>query len=176
MWSPNSIPNSPEADVRIDGGNALQSWVLLSGEYAVGQLRVDVGDELRLSTQSFAEPTSLTVHSKLTNDGRVEIGYYSSLLIDGDVVFEGSGTVALAGFRSVLTGTSGSTLTNGEGHTIGKGGGGGDNNLGADQLTIINHGLIEASGSYFLTIDPANGSNGFVNGATGVIGVSGVGG
>jgi hypothetical protein len=169
MWSPDNIPNSPDADVRIDGGNALDSHVFVSGEYEVGVLRIDLGDSLRLITSGFAKPASLTVHDRITNNGNVEIGWAESatLLIDGAVLFEGSGTIVLDN-RSGISGSSGSILTNAEGHTI-MGIGFSPDNRGLHGISIVNHGLMSASPGNLLSIDPSDGPSGFVNGPTGVL-------
>jgi hypothetical protein len=183
-WGNDVVPRQrseqPNADVRIDSGDAFNSVVNLSGDYSVGELSIELGDTLSLG-RSFSEAASLTVHDRITNHGRVEVGSLNryvaaAMLIDGSVTFEGSGTLRLDHFSSV-SGRSGSILTNAQGHTIqglrGDYGSEESNNLGGDAISIINHGVIGASPDGHLLINPADGANGFENSTTGVLDAGG---
>lgn len=83
LWT-GGVPNSSDADVRIDDLPAISSGVKLDGNYGIGRLTIDSGDQLRL------------------NDS-------ASLVIDGSG-FEGAGALTVNGTLLIPWGSSTMTL------------------------------------------------------------------
>ena len=141
--------------MRIDGGNSLNSLVTLVGDYRVNRLTIDAGDELRLFPSSVSrQGSSLTVNSSVTNNGRLTASEFrvdtpSTLLIDGNVLLQGTGTLILRG-DSQISGSVGSVLTNAQGHTILGQREGFTGDLGGNAISIVNQGLIQSSPTRYL--------------------------
>ncbi len=156
-WSCGTAPGSID-DVFIDGGDAFDSVVTLSGAQAAGTLAISTGDELRTVSGN------LTIHnSAVTNNGMITIGTNSSFraLAGSSMMISGTGTIVLdnsSGFAQFLN--TASTTTIGSGQTVrGRG------QIGVNAAIIVNNGLISADVSgATITLDVSGGNAGIVGG------------
>ena len=96
--------------------------------------------------------TDTNVSGTITNNGTITIAStvrHNAHLVNTAVTFSGNGPVVLNGPLDQIAG--GGTLTNGAAHTIQ-----GQGNIGANSISIINNGLIDAdvTGQTLSSIDP----------------------
>ncbi len=101
----------------------------------------------------------------ITNNGNINLasggGVTDLVLSTGNVTLNGTGTLTMSNNpNNFIFGAAGTdTLTVGSGQTIsGAGNIGGDPNIGAGQMALVNNGIIDATQSNALTIQTSNGT------------------
>ena len=113
-WDSEMVPTAADM-ARIDDDPGTDSLVILDNngtfEVEVGELRVDVGDEIRLNGQDLILGT-------VFNDGLIAVDGANAMLTSDamDLAIEGSGTVFLDNNSSTITANG--TLTIGTGQTV----------------------------------------------------------
>ncbi len=150
-WSPVGVPNNSGKslfDVVIDPEAGQQSTVTQSGSIQIQNLWITGGDALVVANASLlalAGPHT-TIDGTLTVGS---VGNTTDLRLDADVVLGGSG--ALAGSNTQanrMYSPVGSRLTVDSSLTIH-----GGMSLGANSISLTNHGLIDADSSAGISID-----------------------
>ena len=115
--------------------------------------------------------TSATFRGTIVNSGSIALdsaGSFTDLFLDGDVTFQGGGTLSLVNAARVRgSGTLFNGGSSGQGHTI-QGETSNSGSLGTNEIGIVNRsaGLIDANvAGLFLNVDP-NLANGLTNQGT----------
>jgi hypothetical protein len=154
LWSGGFVPNNGNGgttwNVFIDNGNAGNSTTLLNINSTVNQLHVSTGDVLNIG-ESFSLGI---VGGVLNNSGTINInsgGNPTALNFGSNATIGGTGSINMSGVAASIGGVFGTQLTNGALHTIS-----GSGNLGANTLSIVNQGVVEATGGFSMLIDPFN--------------------
>ncbi len=147
-WSPSEVPNSPSADVLVDGAPGTASVVTLGYttgsagvDFTVGRLRIDTGDRVEFSSLSnrltFAD-TAFTGAGALILDGTLALPYSSDIL-SGPKTISGAGRLVLGGpgqRPEVTDRTVNSAIIEGSA-AFGR--------ANASNFTVLNSGLIDAN-------------------------------
>ena len=164
-WSTGFVPENGstiKVDVAIDGGKAAASTVsiLTGGSFQIDNLTIDSNDALNLNNGSFLTLAADGVAATVTNNGQMNLTSTASLtdlIIAGSTSISGTGTLQLSNnVNNRIYATGNQTLTIGSGQTIQ-----GSGQIGVNQTTIVNNGVIDANASAGMTINP--GGFGFTN-------------
>jgi hypothetical protein len=161
-WSTGIVPenSATKYDVDIDGGKAAASTVNLSGSFQIDNLTVDAGDALNIANGSALNVSADGTAASVTNNGLINLNStnaFTDFFISANTALNGAGTVQLSNSVDNRIYASGNqTLTIGTGQTIQ-----GSGQIGVNQTTIVNNGIIDANTSAGMTISA--GAGGFTN-------------
>ncbi len=142
-------------NVFIDGGDGgTNSVVSLDTPATINQLNLDADDILNIldNRQLTIVNNGQVGSGQINNSGLITInsaGNTTALRISGAVSLSGGGTVSMSGGSGATIDGSG-TLTNVDNTISGSG------NLGANSISIINQGTVQAGAGEALTIDVVN--------------------
>ena len=156
-WSGGTVPTNGAMtwNVFIDGGDGgTNSVVSLDTPATINQLNLDADDILNIldNRQLTIVNNGQVGSGQINNSGLITInsaGNTTALRISGAVSLSGGGTVSMSGGSGATIDGSG-TLTNVDNTISGSG------NLGANSISIINQGTVQAGAGEALTIDVVN--------------------
>lgn len=155
-----SLGDGIDFNLKVDGNKLENSVVNVANSTTKRNLTISAGDLLNINSGRSLTLKAWLGDGTIDNSGTLSLSATgtsnTSLEIsDGIYTVSGTGEILLSnnGHNRILGSAGSDTLIHSAGHTIR-----GSGQLGANQLTLVNHGTIQADQSVPLTVDLTNGS------------------